>query len=159
MADFSNLAKYAVTEATEREYSFAEVDGAPSIFFAPAHDSNPAFLNERLRLSILRADERTAEVNAAKPGKVTPEKLAADIEEDREFDRQLLARTCARRWGTPPTDVEGNQPEFSAENCYAFLKALPIHMLDPLRNWAANVRNFVERPSLDTGAANKLGNA
>lgn len=152
--DFSAL---AVSEETTAEYVFAMIPGDPSIIFAPATDANKAFLDERLRLSIERA-ERTVRLPRGKAAKQTPADLARGIEEDRETDRVLLSRCCAKAWGTAPTDVDGKQPEFSEQECYDFLKALPDYMFDPVRNWASNVYNFVERPDLDGEESRQLGN-
>lgn len=158
MVDFSNIAALDVDEKTEAEYTFDLVPGLPSIFFSPAHDSNPRFLDERLRLSVERAEKLVRAPRGKRPAKQTPDDLKRQLEEDREQDRVLLARTCALRWGTPPKDVNGAEPEFSPDNCYAFLKALPNYMLDPLRNWAANIYNFVNDPAVSEEEAGQLGN-
>lgn len=157
MVDFSNLKLLDVTDDTTAEYGFPFIPGNPSIILAPAHDSNEAFLNERLRLSIERGEKATLEVRG-KQKKTTPEEIKRTIEEDREQDRRLIAHTCARGWGVAPKDVDGNQPEFSPENCYDFLRALPDYMLDPLRNFAVNIYNFVKRPPISEAEAGDLGN-
>lgn len=159
MADFSNLKVLDVTNESTAEYGFPDIPGEPSIILAPAHDSNEAFLNERLRLSIERADRLSAEPRGRKAAKATPEDLKRQLEEDREMDRVLISRVCARNWGTAPKDVKGDQPEFSEANCYDFLAALPIYMFDPLRNFAANIYNFVKRPPITSGEAGEMGNA
>jgi hypothetical protein len=157
MADFSNLKALAVTNESTAEYSFPFIPGSPSIILAPAHDSNEAFLNERLRLSLERTEKAT-DGPRKQHGKVTAEDLKAGLQEDRELDRVLIAHTCARSWGTPPKDVNGDEPEFSAQNCYDFLKALPDYMFDPLRNFAVNIFNFVKRPTVTAEEADEMGN-
>jgi hypothetical protein len=137
MVDFSNLRALDVTAETIREYTFERIVGAPSIRCAPAVDSNKPFLNARLRVSI---ENDKAALN--KPT-ATPETLAADMDLSREQDKQLIAMHCARAWGTAPKAADGTEPEFSAENCLAFLRALPDWLFDPFRRWAANVNNFV----------------
>lgn len=161
MADFSHLASLNVTSESTREYSFDLIPGEPSIILAPAHDSNETFLNERLRMQIERSEKLAAAPRGKKSDrpKTTPDLLKKQLEEDRELDRYLIAHTCARSWGTPPRDKDGNEPEFSAEECYSFLKALPDYMLDPLRNYAANLYNFVDRPAAAGGDADTLGNS
>lgn len=156
MADFSNLKKLDVNEASEAEYVFEDIPGEPSIWFRPMTDANPAFLNERVRLAVERAEQANKETRGQRRKRV----LSADqLEEDRELDRVLMARTCAIRWGTAPKDVEGSEPEFSEQNCYDFLKALPNYMLDPCRGFVANVYNFVDRTALAgaTGTENADG--
>jgi hypothetical protein len=100
MVDFSNLKALEVTGETLKEYTFDLIPGEPSIFLAAAHDSNKAFLDERLRLSIEEAAKFAAEPRNKRKATQTPEELAADIEADRDRDRKLIARACARRWGT-----------------------------------------------------------
>lgn len=149
MVDFSNLTRLDVTDETTVEYVFSLVPGQPSVWLAPATDQNKLYLNERLKIATQRAEKLAAEAKgrggrSRKKAKV--QITADDFEEDREVDRVLLARTCCKRWGVAPKDVKGDQPEFNEENCYAFLKALPDYMLDPFRNFAGNVYNFM--PSL-----------
>lgn len=140
VVDFSHLQKLDVTEASEAEYVFDDIPGEPSIWFRPMTDANPAFLNERVRLAVERAEQANKETKAQRRKRV----LSADqLEEDRDLDRVLMARTCALRWGNAPKDVDGNTPEFSEENCLAFLRALPSYMLDPCRGFVSNVYNFI----------------
>lgn len=154
MVDFSHLKKLDVSEASEAEYVFEDivigrtpegVDICPSIWFRPMTDANPLYLNERVRIAVERAEQANKETKGQRRKRL----LSSDqLEEDRELDRVLMARTCAIRWGTPPKDVDGNEPEFSEANCYDFLKALPSYMIDPCRGFVANVYNFVDRNAL-----------
>lgn len=158
MADFSNLKALDVTNDSTAEYFFPDIPGNPSIVLAPATDANKPFQNERLRMSLERAEKAAAEPRGKTSGPQTPEGMANDIEEEREQDRRLISGFCARAWGTAPLDVNGEAPEFSPENCYQFLKSMPDWMFDPLRNFTANVRNFVKRPALSPGQGEALGN-
>lgn len=156
MPDFSHLRKLDVTEESEAEYVFDEIPGEPSIWFRPMTDANPKFLNERVRVAVERAEKDQKTSKAKRKEKI----LSSDrLEEDREIDRILLAKTCAIRWGTPPKDVNGDTPEFSEENCLAFLRALPNYMLDPCRGFVSNVYNFVDRGALTADQAETLGNS
>lgn len=145
MVDFSNLKKLDVNEASEAEYIFEDIPGEPSIWSRPMTDANPVFLNERVRLAVERAEASSKETRGARRKRMLS---AEQLEEDRELDRILIARTCALRWGTAPKDVDGNEPEFSEQNCYDFLKALPSYMVDPYRGFLANVYNFIDRSAL-----------
>lgn len=156
MTDFSHLRKLDVTEESEAEYVFEDIPGEPSIWFRPMTDANPDYLNERVRLAVERAEKESKDTKATRRKKV----LSSDrLEEDRDIDRVLMAKTCALRWGTPPKDVNGDEPEFSVENCLAFLRALPNYMLDPCRGWVANVYNFVDRKALSGDDGETLGNS
>jgi hypothetical protein len=163
MADFSHFKKLDVSETSEAEYVFDDVvigrasDGTeiyPSIWFRPMVDSNAAYLNERVRLAVERAEKANKETKSQRRKRVLS---AEQVEEDRELDRILMARTCAIRWGVPPKDVNGDEPEFSEENCLAFLQALPGWIFDGCRGFASNIYNFVDRNALIGDAAN-LGN-
>jgi hypothetical protein len=155
MADYSNLKPLHVSDKTLKEYTFDDVPGEPSIMLAPATDANPHFQSERLRVSIERAEE----AEKAPRGKRKAVLTVDEIEADRELDRVLIARCCAKSWGTPPADVSGNTPEFSEANCYDFFKALPSFLFDPLRGFVSNPYNFIDRQALTDAQARKLGNA
>lgn len=167
MPDYSHLRKLDVTDESEAEYTFGDIvvgrgpDGAavhPSIFFRPMVDANKHYLNERIRLSSERAERAT---KGGKKDKV--QQLADRLDEDRETDRVLIAKTCALRWGTAPLDVDGNAHDFSFEECLAFLQALPNYIFEPLRNWVTNPYNFVDPDAYATGGgvvdADALGNS
>lgn len=156
MPDFSHLRKLEVTEQSEAEYVFDDIWGEPSIWFHPMTDSNPQYLNERVRLAVERAEAAEKETKKQRRAKV----LSSDrLEDDRELDRILMAKTCAVRWGTPPRDVDGNEVEFSEQNVLDFLRAIPNYMLDPVRGWVANPYNFVDRNAAKPGWADTLGNS
>lgn len=155
MADFSNLKPLHISEETLAEYTFDDIPGEPSIWLAPATDANQHYQAERLRVSIERAE---AAEKAPRNRKRKVALTVEDIEADRELDRELLARCCAKKWGTPPKDVTGKEPEFSEANCYDFFKALPNYMFDPLRNFVANPFNFVDRTGITETQARELGN-
>lgn len=167
MADYSHLRKLDVTEESEAEYTFSDIivgrndDGSgisPSIFFHPMVQSNKRFLRERIRVSTERAEQVS---KSKKKDKV--EQLVDRMDEDLEFDRVLAARACAVRWGVAPKDKDGNEPEFSAEECLSFLQALPDFIFEPLRGWLQNPYNFVDAEAYETGGgivpADALGNS
>jgi hypothetical protein len=161
VADYSNLQALHVSDETLAEYVWDAIPGEPSLWLAPATDANPSFQSERLRVSIKRAEE--ARNAPQRRGAVL---TADDIEADRELDRVLIARCCAKRWGTPPLDVNGNAPEFSEAECYSFFKALPNFLFDPLRGFASSSMNFVDkgkvaamRRKITDGQARELGNS
>ncbi len=163
MVDFSNISKQAVSADTTKEYFFDTLVGEPSVITAPADDSNVAYLNERLRLATERAAKlaeapRPPRVKGQRRAALSPEQIKKQMDEDREYDRQLLASTCIKGWGVnPPEDADGNEVPFSAENCLDFLRALPDYALDPFRNFTQNIFNFIERPTSDPKADEELG--
>lgn len=158
MADYSHLRKLDVTQESEAEYTFDDVvvgraeDGSniyASIWCRPMVEANKLFLNERIRMSTERADKAAKQPRGEKKDKV--QQLADRMEEDRESERKLIAHTCALRWGNPPLDVEGKANEFTPDECYAFLSALPTFMFDPFRQWVQNPYNFVDPVAFASG--------
>lgn len=163
MADYSHLAKLAASEDTLAEYVFTDIPGRPSIWCAPATDDNQSWRSERARMVLRRAKAAEHEAKKRRTGaapEVTPEMILKQQDEELEEDRLLISRCCAKRWGVAPRDVDGNQPEFSEEECYAFLKAVPNWMFKPLAGWASSPRNFVTIPDeVDESDGEELGNS
>lgn len=157
MVDFSNIAAQAVPADKTREYFFDVIVGEPSIITRPAHDTNPAFLDERLRLATERASKLANEPRKPNSGTPTVDDYKREIEEGREADRRLISSVCATGWGTPPKDAKGKDVKFSEENCLAFLRALPDYILDPFRAYVQNIYNFHERPKLTEADGAALG--
>lgn len=155
--DFSNIRKMDVNADTTAEYVWRAIEGEPGIVFAPMVDSNRAYLNETIRLTSERVEKASS--NPPVAARDQPKATADRMFEDRNQDRWLLAYTCARGWGEkPPVMADGTVPEFSADAVYAFLKAVPDYLIDPLRSWAQNPFNFVPRKSVVTAdQADKLG--
>ncbi len=158
MADYSHLKKLDVTAESEAEYVFDEIWGEPSIWCRPQAEANVDYMNERVRLAVEKAEKDGKETRKKRREKI----LAHDrLEEDRDNDRVLIARTCALRWGTAPRDVNGNEVEFSEAECLDFLRQIPTYMLDPFRGWISNVYNFVDRDAAKpawAAKADELGN-
>lgn len=150
-----------VTGETTRPYIFDLIPGSPGILLSPAHDSNPDFLDARLRRAIEDSEraKREARENSGKPRtKTTVEELKRQDREARESDRVILSTACARGWTTPPVATDGSTPEFSPENCYAFFKALPDYLFDGLRAFSSNLYNFVDTPPISDEQAADAGN-
>lgn len=146
MADFSHLKEsLAVSGETTREYVFGNIEGEPSLMVSPANDENKDYQDTRLRLALEASDRQAGSPRTRAPKKITPEDMVRQMDEDRDFDRKVIAQACVRGWGTPPVDNDGNAVEFSVENAYDFLCAIPNYMFDPFRNFAQNVLNFMPR--------------
>lgn len=159
MADFSHLRKLEVDQNSEAEFVFEDIQGEPSIWFAPMTDANTKYLNERVRLSTERAEAQMKETRAQRRKRILS---AEQLEEDRDLDRVIMASTCALRWGTPPKDAKGKDVEFSEENCLDFFRAIPSYMMDPCRGFVSNVYNFVDPGALHPvteAAGDALGNS
>lgn len=165
MADFSHLGKLDVKPQETKEYVFEDIvigkdgegnDICPSLNCLPMTDNNPAYLNERIRLAVERAEK----ANKEKPADRRKRILSTDqLEEDRDADRILIARTCAKSWGVGMPDVAGKVHTLDEQTCLDFLRAMPTYMLDPFRGWLSNVYNFVDRTALSEAKADDLGNS
>jgi hypothetical protein len=156
MAKFDFTA-YAVTPETTAEYIFSYIVGDPSLVLRPAHDGNEAFKRERLRLALESSEK--AQETPKRGGKTTVEDLIRQDADEREFAMRLIARTCAVKWGTAPIDdATTKAAEFSEENVYDFLAALPEWMWVPFHHFVTNLYNFVQRPPISKKAAEQTGN-
>lgn len=145
MVDFSHLKTLDVTAQSEAEYIFDDIPGEPSIWFRPMVEANTDFMNERVRLAVEKAEKAEKETRKKRREKA----LSTDrLEDDRETDRVLMARTCAIRWGTPFADAEGKTHELNEEHAYAFFSAMPSYIFDSCRGWVANVYNFVDKEAV-----------
>ena len=165
MTDFSNLKKLDISADTEAEYTFRDIvlrldaEGGevyPTAFFAPAVDANAAFVSEKYRIATERAEQHKNE----KPTERKRRLMSEDAEEEeREMMRRLISRACVRRWGeNGMPDAKGKVHPLNEQECYDFLKALPIHMFTPLVNWITNPYNFFDRRAI-AGDAATLGNS
>jgi hypothetical protein len=159
MVDFSHLAGLAVTRETTREYTFDRIQGDPSLIVSPATDDNEDFLNGRLELALNEAPAEEDARPRKQTGRLTPDDMKRQTNENREIDLKLIAQACVRGWGTPPIDKAGKPVPFSTENAHQFLCALPAYMVDPFRGFCGNIYNFAPRPGKAKPDGEKLGNS
>lgn len=142
MVDFSHLKNLEQKGDKQFPYVLEQIEGAPTIWFHPATDANKDFLNESLRRVNARAGQNR------RGRRVTEEVVRASRDEDRE----VFAQVCAKRWTVK--DANGEDVEFTADNCLSFFRALPDWLFDDIRTWLTNPANFVDNPN-----GNALGEA
>lgn len=149
MADYSQLNVLEITGETAVEYTFELIPGKPSIWLAPATDDNREFFAARMVLAAERAEQLAKDAKARGKSRAAARVVLTpdDFDVDRESDRELIARHCIKRWGTPLPTVDGSLPEMSADTWLDFLRALPNRMMDHLRGFAGNGYNF--EPKVD----------
>lgn len=152
MVDFSNYASKKINEGTLAEYVFRDIEGEPSIWFAPATEANRPFFSHSLRERAARVERESRKASDDSDFSVKPE----DIADQRQVDRVAFAKFCAKRWGTPPVDTGGNAVEFNEANALAFFEAIPEWIFDALRPWIANPRNFTPKAAT-VAQADRLG--
>lgn len=156
--DFSNFTALAVTEETTAEYIFTEIVGMePSLICAPATKENRPYFDAMAREAARFADQQRRRPKRRGRRQAEAIQTPEEEEEIRDRNRLLFSRHCIRGWGQAPTDAKGAKPEFSQENCYAFLKALPGFMFDGFRDWITNQWNFIPLDTLGPGDGEALG--
>lgn len=134
MPDFSNYQALREDGTATREFKFRDIEGVPSIISRPATSANSKYNSARLKTLNQRVKGGRAKT------KITP----ASVDEARREDAQMLSKYCATGWGTAPVDAANQPVPFSAENCEAFLLAIPDWMFDEYRAWVSEPMNFVE---------------
>jgi len=140
MANFSHLDDLAVDNSSTAEFIFSRIMGTPVLTVRPAHRVNRDFLNEMLSAS--------KEV-ARRIGKLEHEDT--DFDKVRENDADVFARCIVTGWRNV-VDSDGNEVEFTRDNCREFLLAIPEDMFDNLRTFCLTIDNFRAgraRPKLD----------
>jgi len=161
MPKFAVLDGIRVTSTSEAEYRFEHPltgEVFASIWFRPMAEENSDYLSERVRLAVERAEKEVA-ASRSKADRKRNIVSSEQLEEDREMDRVLMARTCATRWGVVPQLEDGTPAEFSEQAVYEFFRQLPNYLFDPCRSFVANVYNFIPRPTLTENQAEALGNS
>ncbi len=143
MADFGQLRALEVTADKTAEYVLHQVEGAPTLILAPATESNIPLFNAALK----RAGGAT---NRTKVGS----KTLSTIKEGRAQDRELYARFVVKGW-RGVVDVNGDEVQFTRDDCHDFLTALPDYIFDDVREYAREPANFVdELPDTEAVAEN-----
>lgn len=107
-----------------------DIPGEPYLMVAPAQEANKPYLNARLR-------------TMGKGVKALKKKLTAStVTEAREQDVELFAKYVVKGW-EGVRNSEGEEAEFTVENCEAFLAALPSYIFDKLRDFATDPDSFI----------------
>lgn len=136
-ADFGNYKAKAVKADAEELFTFHDLEGEPTLSVKPATRHNRRYAaaakaqGAQLR-RLMRGSAQDADKKAVK--------LLAS----------LFSKTVVTGWPTPPIDSKGKPVDFTAENCEAFLNAIPDYMFDdPSKNYPSlvdfctNPQNFV----------------
>lgn len=147
MADFSHLSRLQVSAEKTCEYPIYDIDPLvgdkrPTLILKPATEENRPYYNALLRrFGVTRRGMQL--------GKITPEM----IEENRDSDRKLFAEFVIVGWRNV-YDSAGKAVSFSKQECEQFLNALPRHVFDGIRNFAADPQNFAEVIDAETTGKN-----
>lgn len=129
MVDFSNVAKLKF-DGKPVPYIIEELEGHPTLFVLPANDSNEELLNYVLK-------------NSAKLQRIARQKADANVlAATRKQDRDTYSRFVIKGWDDV-VEANGQAVPFTAENCHAFLTALPDFIFDRLRTFCMDATNFM----------------
>jgi hypothetical protein len=143
MADFSQFQRLEVSSTKQIDYIFPQLGGQVSVKVICATEENKPFFNAMLK----RARKNNKMVQA---GAINVNVVANNRNEDRE----LYAKYIVKGWSNV-TDKSGKPVEFNETECLDFLKALPGHVFDGLREFCGNLMNFSEEESLDADTTGK----
>jgi hypothetical protein len=144
--NFSNLEKLKVKSSATALYTFHDIEGEPTLRVKPASEVNSPYMNQVLKKGkhMLRSLRR---------GKMSTQTL----QENREQDYRLFPRYIVEDWPVAPVDANGEAVPFSVENCEAFLRAIPTHLFNDLRDFCGDIDNFIDEDELDSEAREDLG--
>lgn len=143
--NFGHLAKHDINPNKTQLYTFYELEGEPAL--------TVRVVGEKNRPLFKRIQKRAGGANRA------PLNVQQIQSKARRNARELFAGSdgCIDGWPTAPLDSDGNPVEFSAENCSAFLVALPDHLLDGLIAYVASSENFTGEDDVTPEQADDLG--
>ena len=139
---FDYLQKQAVDKTSTAEYTFEEIEGAPTIRVKPALEYNKPYHAELFK--------RTARLRRLVGRKKGAEGRRQVLSEMRRIDRELYPGFIIDGWDDDqgpydkPISEGGQRIKYSPEIAADFIKALPDWIFDPCRDFCATVSNFAE---------------
>ena len=142
---FGHLKKLEVKGQTA-EYPMVELKGCPRLIVKPATEANKEYFNEVLRRS-------AKSIRKAARGDI--EVTAEVMDKNRADDRKLFPKFVIVGW-IDIKDDQGNDVEFSQDNCQQFVDALPDWIFDGIGVFCRKNSNFVE-VDIDQEEADELG--
>lgn len=132
MSRFGKLKSLEISDKKTARYTFYEIEGEPVVVVSPATEVNKPYFNALLKRS--RKNQR----------RLSSGHVSADvIKENRENDRELYAHYILRDW-EKIDKLAGEELEPNVENFQEFLNALPDHIFDDLRIFAADPQSFTD---------------
>ncbi len=131
MSKFKHLSKYEVQADREIEYILDDIEGEPVLILSPATSENKPYYNKVLRKT------------AKNPMKALKRMNLGMVRENRDQDRVLFSKYIIKGW-KKVVDSDGEEVEFSEENCFDYLQHLPDWIFDQVRNFAATPDNFID---------------
>lgn len=139
--DFSHVTAQGQKDEPQ-PFEIYELRDEPIIYFRPATKANSDFQNASMRRS--ESGQTEKDLRRARRALKGMNRIANMAKLEREANEQNAedyAHFCATSW-EGVFDAQGNEVEFSAEACAAYLKALPEEIFTRLNNWIKNANNF-----------------
>lgn len=132
MPNFSQLKQLDVTNETT-ELTLYAIKGEPVITVAPATQANSQYFNAILRQS----GKQVRELKAGAPINT------ATLDRNRDEDRALFPKYVVKGW-KGVMDADDTEVPFTEGNVRDFLEAIPDWLMDEIRTFASETRNFLE---------------
>lgn len=146
-ADFSHFQKLEVRKDATSEYELVELgENAPVLEGVFAGEKNRTYQNALLKRA-------TRNARRLRSGRLT----GRELRDNRDHDRELYPVCVIKRWRLV-VDKNGKEVDFSEDNCFGFLEALPDHIFDDVRNHFSNPTNFIEDAGMEGEELEDLGN-
>lgn len=136
MSKFDHFKKLNVKSGITAIYELFQLEHeegfTPTLILASATEANKNYYNALLK----KTRNKSRAIQARKVN-------ANLVAQNRDEDRGLYALHVVKGWENI-CDSEGEVVEFCAENVKDFLTALPDWIIDDIRNFAADIQNFIE---------------
>ncbi len=146
MANFGQFNQLELSADTiaECKLFYLTVNGVcPTLSISPATEVNKPYFNEQLR----RVGKSAKQVRA---GVINAEMLA----DGRDDDKELYPKYIIRGWVDMLDHETGKDIKFTQEVCAEFIQAIPNHVFDYIRDFAANVSSFTGTIDVETVSKN-----
>jgi len=147
MSKYAHVKALSVSEGDTADFVFYEIEGHPSLTCLPATSINRSFFNAVLK----RRKELARKLRGRKNEVPTEAEMAAV----RKQDAELFVQYIVTGW-SDVIDVDGNEVEFSQEECQEFLMAIPQDMFEDLRNFCLDISNFRQQDRMDPEEQDEL---
>lgn len=146
--DFSHLDELVAPTDKTVEYELFEIRGAPLLSICCAQD-NEDYLNKiRARRSQIERQVREMQAKQKKSRRLRPTDIIRELM--RPVDTECYPGTIIKNWDENLVEKNGTKVPYTDDNCVEFLKRLPNHIFDPLREFVSDPNNFLDLDDVST---------
>jgi len=129
---FDFVKKLDVQKDKTVEYTIHELTDAPVLNVLPATEANKSYWNVHLKNLNKRKHFKKRTVTAG---------MVKDV---RDEDRKMFPVHIIKGWNNMIDPTTEEEIPYTHEDCIEFVKALPDHIFDELREFCTDPANFVE---------------